>query len=90
MAFYDSRRYAFYGIVVDVAVKNILFLLGEDLLYLLDQPHTQGNVKCDAADSNYKHFEVSISIFFDIKLIFINLCIFECSYSKIDYSYISS
>ncbi|CAH1154080.1 unnamed protein product [Phaedon cochleariae] len=30
----------------------------EDLLYLLDQPHTLGNVKCDAAPSNYRHFEL--------------------------------
>lgn len=37
----------------------ITLCTGEDLFYLLDQPHTQGNVKCDAADSNYKHYDVS-------------------------------
>ncbi|KAJ8912906.1 hypothetical protein NQ315_017236 [Exocentrus adspersus] len=31
---------------------------GKDLLYLLDQPHTQGNVKCDAALANYNHYKV--------------------------------
>ncbi|KAJ8967511.1 hypothetical protein NQ314_002826 [Rhamnusium bicolor] len=31
---------------------------GEDLLYLLDQPYTQGDVKCDTTMSNYKHYEL--------------------------------
>lgn len=41
-------------------MTSIFSILGEDLLYLLDQPHTKGNVKCDAADSNNKHYEVSL------------------------------
>lgn len=32
---------------------------GEDLLYLLEQPHTLGNVKCEAAIVNERNYNVS-------------------------------
>lgn len=31
----------------------------EDFLYLLEQPHTSGNVKCEPISSNYKNYMVS-------------------------------
>ncbi|XP_025836181.1 integrin alpha-PS2 isoform X1 [Agrilus planipennis] len=31
-------------------------LAGDDLLYLLEQPQTLGNVKCEPASANYKHY----------------------------------
>lgn len=31
---------------------------GQDLFYLLDQPHTLGNIKCERADANYKNYDL--------------------------------
>ncbi|XP_017775608.1 PREDICTED: integrin alpha-PS2-like, partial [Nicrophorus vespilloides] len=48
----------------DITEAEMLFLLpyatlgGEDLLYLLEQPHTLGNVKCEAVDANYRDYEL--------------------------------
>ncbi|XP_023310590.1 integrin alpha-PS2 isoform X3 [Anoplophora glabripennis] len=35
---------------------------GEDLLYLLDEPHTKGNVKCDPGMANYKSYLVNYHV----------------------------
>lgn len=40
-------------------------LLGEDLLYLLDAPHTKGNVQCDPGLANYKGYPV-MKLYFNI------------------------
>lgn len=45
--------------LIQLPVNRILFL-GEDLLYLLDEPHTEGNVKCDSGLANYKNYIVMI------------------------------
>ncbi|KAF2896830.1 hypothetical protein ILUMI_09340, partial [Ignelater luminosus] len=33
---------------------------GEDLLYLLEAPHTLGGVKCDPVDSNYREYPLAL------------------------------
>lgn len=38
-------------------------LADKDFLYLLDQPHTLGNVKCEPTIANYKNYEVRTAMF---------------------------
>lgn len=39
---------------------------GDDLLYLLEQPHTTGNIQCEPAIVNEKNYLVSINVIYCI------------------------